>query len=102
MSKTFKYALYGLLVDLCLLLAALLFFVVMMARDYRGRCFSLMIMGAGAAPPCTFAQYIAGAVEFIVVIGFLVAVESWYVTVPALLLAPAFGFALGWRSEKRG
>ncbi|HEV2859421.1 MAG TPA: hypothetical protein VGX48_00285 [Pyrinomonadaceae bacterium] len=102
MSKTFKYALYGLLVDLCVLLAVLLFSVVMVARDYRGRCFSLMIMGGSPAPSCTFGQYMARAVEFIVVIGFLLAVESWYVSVPVLLAAPALGFALGWRSESRG
>jgi hypothetical protein len=100
MSKALKYALYGLLVDLCLLLAVVLFFMVQAARDYRGQCFSFMIMG-GDPGRCTFTQYVAGVTEFLVVIGFLMAVESWYVSVPLLLLAPALGFALGLRRSAR-
>jgi hypothetical protein len=98
MTKTRKYVLIGLLVDIAVPLAASLLLALQAAVWYDGRCISLGIMGGGE---CTRLEYVVQTVGLIWLVAFMAAVEKWWLVLLALLLAPAVGYFLAQRKSRK-
>ncbi len=96
-TKALRYAFYGVLADVALVLGALLLLALLAAIEYDGTCgFSLIFFGSRS--PCSRGEYVSWVVSFV---GLVVVVEFWWALLPALLLPPVAGFWLGWRRPAR-
>jgi hypothetical protein len=97
-TKIRKYILIGLLVDIVVPLAASALLALHAAYTYEGRCITIVFMGGG---PCTRFEYVAQVVGLVWLVGWMAAIENWWIVLPALLIAPLIGYAVGrLRSEK--
>jgi hypothetical protein len=99
-TKAAKCLLVGLLADVALALAALLYLTWAALADYDGQCGLGIIFGSGRQP-CTRVE----AVLFNVELGAFIALVEWPLTLLVLAAPPALGLLAGlllaWRAGRR-
>ena len=95
MTKPFKYFIWGLIVDVVSLLALGLYWLVVIALNYKGRCGVFWAFG-GDGHPCAFVDYLRQEMGFILLA--VVAGLGWLL-LPAAALMPVIGYLLGRRRQ---
>ena len=89
-SKATKFLLWGLALDVIIVLGLILLTVLSAYSRYDGKCPSFIMLDNGYFP-CSFSEFL----RFNLLLIGLMAVVFWWVTLPALLLPPLIGFAIG-------
>ena len=95
-TKALRYMLYGLLVDVALVLAALLLLAALAAVNYDGQCGLGIIFGSGRYP-CSRGEYVRDVVTLLALGG---ALDFWWALLPALAVPPVVGFIIGLRRRR--
>ena len=89
-SKAIRYLLWGITIDLIIVLGIVLFLVVSAVLTYDGKCPQIIMLDSGYTS-CSLAHY----VEFNLMLALLMLLLFWWLVIPALLVPPLVGVALG-------
>ena len=95
MTKHRRYFVWGIIADVIILAAIILFVVVNISLSYRGRCGVFWFFG-GAGHPCSRSEYVREEVGFLF-FALLDATETWLLILPALSILPILGYLIGRR-----
>jgi hypothetical protein len=95
MTKPLRYLLRGIIADVIILTAIILFALVNISLSYKGRCGVFWFFG-GAGHPCSRSEYVRQEVGFFF-FALLDNTETLLLILPALTILPILGYLIGRR-----
>jgi hypothetical protein len=96
-SKAARYLLWGMALDVAIVLGLILLTILSARISYDGKCPTIIMLDNGYTT-CSFWQYLQLNFLFTV----MAALLFWWITLPALLLPPLLGFAVGYYKSRAG
>ena len=98
MTKPVRYFLLGVIGDVIILAAIVLFVLVNISLSYKGRCGVFWFFG-GAGHPCSRSEYVREEAGFLF-FALLDNTETLLLILPALSILPVLGYLIGRRKLK--
>jgi len=98
MTKPVRYFLLGVIADVIILAAIVLFVLVNISLSYKGRCGVFWFFG-GAGHPCSRSEYVREEAGFLF-FALLDNTETLLLILPALSILPVLGYLIGRRKLK--
>ena len=95
MTKSFKYLVRGLIVNVGILSIASAYLLVTVALSYKGRCGVFWFFG-GEGRPCPLLEYMREELAFILIplLGYF-----WWLILLAFAVIPGIGYLIGRRRD---
>ena len=93
MTKSYKYLVIGLVINIVILLIAGSWLTVSIYLSYKGRCGVFYFFG-GQGRPCTLLEYMKEELGFSLIV---IVFELWWLILPAFVVLPGAGYLIGRR-----